>query len=121
MLDYVAHDGCRTRYLLRYFGEDLPADCGHCGWCEGIKPAPMPTAPREPLGEREAEMIGTLRAERADALGTPRQMTRFLCGITSPGLSRARLTRDASFGALAGVPFKEVLEFVRAVGAPASS
>ena len=43
------------------------------------------------------------------ALGAPRQRARFLCGITSPATSRAKLTRDALFGVLAERRFADVL------------
>ena len=46
-------------------------------------------------------MVRVLAAEHAAALSTPRQMTRFLCGISSPGLTRAKLSRHPSLGALA--------------------
>jgi ATP-dependent DNA helicase RecQ len=34
MKDYAETFDCRRRYLLRYFGEDLPEPCGHCDNCE---------------------------------------------------------------------------------------
>ena len=30
---YAETDGCRRQYLLGYFGEDLPEDCGNCDSC----------------------------------------------------------------------------------------
>ena len=34
MVDYVQEvDECRTRFLLRYFGEEKADDCGHCDLC----------------------------------------------------------------------------------------
>ena len=36
-------------------------------------------------------------------------MTRFLCGLSSPKLIRAKLTRHSLFGALQQVPFPVVL------------
>ncbi len=49
-------------------------------------------------------------ARAARALTTPRQVARFLCGLSSPATTRARLTRHRLFGALADVPFPTVLE-----------
>jgi ATP-dependent DNA helicase RecQ len=43
------------------------------------------------------------------ALGAPRQQARFLCGLTSPALTSARLSRHALFGTLEAYPFAEVL------------
>jgi ATP-dependent DNA helicase RecQ len=39
-------------------------------------------------------------------------MTRFLCGLSSPAASRAKLSRHRKFGALAERPFEHVLTFV---------
>ena len=35
MLGYIATKTCRNRYLLKYFGEDMTCDCGHCDNCTG--------------------------------------------------------------------------------------
>ena len=51
----------------------------------------------------------TLRGPQPDALGEPRQQARFLCGLTSPALSRARLGRNPLFGALEFLRFADVL------------
>jgi ATP-dependent DNA helicase RecQ len=52
-----------------------------------------------------------------DALGAPRQRARFLCGITSPATSRAKLTRGSLFGALNAQRFADVLRWSEAQGA----
>ena len=57
----------------------------------------------------QAATIESLVAERRPSLGTPRQLARFLCGLTSPATSRERLGRHAGFGLLARVPFAAVL------------
>jgi ATP-dependent DNA helicase RecQ len=54
-----------------------------------------------------------LRSEDHAALAGPRQLARFLCGLSSPATSRARLTQDPRFGALADVPFQDVLDLVQ--------
>ena len=113
VVDFAEHPGCRTRFLLQYFGEDLPADCGHCDACEGAAaPGPIPTSPARPLGDREAALLRDLRAERHKSLASARQAARFLCGITSPAATREKLSRHKLFGAFAGVPFRDVLRFV---------
>jgi ATP-dependent DNA helicase RecQ len=116
VVDFAEHPGCRTRFLLRYFGEDLPAECGHCDACEGAAvPGPIPTSPARPLGDREAALLRDLRAERHTSLESARQAARFLCGITSPAATREKLSKHKLFGALAGVPFRDVLRFVEQV------
>jgi ATP-dependent DNA helicase RecQ len=52
-----------------------------------------------------------LRAKHPDALGEPRQAARFLCGLTSPALTRARLVRHELFGSLEEIRFQTILNF----------
>ena len=109
VLEYAQSPGCLTRALLTYFGESLPGDCGHCGRCLGIAARPVPPAPERPITAREEALLAGLRAEGYAALASPRPMARFLCGLSSPAASRAGLSRDERFGALADVPFARVL------------
>ena len=113
MLSLVTHDGCQWNALAAYFGETArravrplhatasPARRGSCRPRRGH----LPTRPRR---STPAE-LARLAAEHPDALGAPRQRARFLCGITSPATTRARLTRDPLFGALADRRFADVL------------
>jgi ATP-dependent DNA helicase RecQ len=112
VIDFAEHRGCRTRYLLRYFGEDLANDCGHCDTCSGEPVKSVPTSPVRAPGERESAMLRSLRSERHKALASPRQVARFLCGLPSPQASREKLGKHEMFGILAGVPFREVMSFV---------
>ena len=50
--------------------------------------------------------------KKAKILRDPRSLARFLCGVTSPGITRARLSRHALFGALEHIPFKQVEDWV---------
>jgi ATP-dependent DNA helicase RecQ len=111
VMSFATHSGCRTRHLLTYFGEPAENDCRHCGWCRGDRPAPIPPPGRRGIAPSECAGIEKLLAERHPALVAPRQVARFLCGITSPALTRSKLTRDPRFGALERVPFRTVLEF----------
>ncbi|MBQ1937425.1 MAG: RecQ family ATP-dependent DNA helicase [Bacteroidales bacterium] len=37
MLEYVEQqDSCRSRFLLRYFGQEESEDCGSCDWCKEL-------------------------------------------------------------------------------------
>ena len=110
VLAFAAHEGCKTRRLLGYFGEPAKDDCGHCAWCRGHRPGPLPTTRRETLGSREFAVIDELRREGHDALRLPRQMARFLCGLPSPAASRAKLQKDSRFGALGHLPFQAVMD-----------
>ncbi len=96
---------CYQQALVDYFGERLPEPCGQCNNCKG-EHWPM-TARRHRIPDEA--MIRAVRAEGHGALATPRQLARFLCGISSPRASRARLARHPAFASLIDAPFAEVL------------
>jgi ATP-dependent DNA helicase RecQ len=116
ILELASQRECITRWLLRYFGEEMPADCGTCTSCKerekGVdmsQPRPIPQAARPSITTEDVAVIRDLMDERHAALRTPRQLTRFLCGISSPATSRSRLTRLGTFGMLEQVAFDDVL------------
>ena len=112
VLAYAEQNRCLTRHLLDYFGEEGASDCEDCSRCRRGKGERLPrTAPLEP-GVRETEIAQRVKAENHQALTHPRQLARFLCGITSPAATRARLNRHPDFGALAEIPFRRVLGMV---------
>ncbi|MCZ6633585.1 MAG: RecQ family ATP-dependent DNA helicase [bacterium] len=107
---FAEQKGCLTRHLLTYFGETLETDCGHCSSCLDPTDRTLPRTPPIQISDSHAEIVNEVCKQ--DALTHPRQLTRFLCGLTSPAASRARLTRHPRFGAFANIPFQEVLAFV---------
>lgn len=109
---FAEHKGCLTRHLLAYFGEDLSADCGHCDGCLQNSGHALPRSPVRALGDVHREVILHVQKEGHEALKHPRQLARFLCGLTSPATSRARLARHPRFGCFAELPFSDVLNFV---------
>jgi ATP-dependent DNA helicase RecQ len=116
VLDLVTHEGCQINALVGYFGEARREPCGHCTYCVTGRPQRLPPPEEErplPAGLDE-ETLRELRAAHPDALGEPRQAARFLCGLTSPALTRAKLTRHALFGALEHRRFRDVLAWCAA-------
>ena len=107
ILDLVALDGCQTNALTSYFGEEREKPCGHCGWCRrGKTETPQR---RSPIITAELwRSVSNLRQEHL-VLGNPRLLARFVCGITSPRLSRNKLQSHTLFGSLSHVPFADVL------------
>jgi ATP-dependent DNA helicase RecQ len=112
LLKMAEYPDCWSRYLASYFGDPPGADCGHCGWCLWQRPGKLPEAAQQSLGLVERQLVHELQSLHAPALATPRQMTRYLCGLSSPATSKAKLTKQGAFGRLASVPFGEVLKFV---------
>ena len=101
--------GCRVRALLQRFGEELGRDCGRCSGCRSGGGAPLPRTPLPPLDEAARAQAHALRQEGHAALRLPRQRARFLCGLSSPATTRARLSKDPRWGALGAHPFPAVL------------
>jgi ATP-dependent DNA helicase RecQ len=132
VVEFAGQRGCRTAFLLNYFGESLGsksakfAKCNHCDVCEDLKTAaPVPPLPARELSPKEFEQIRQLRALKHPALATPRQLARFLCGINSPATARAKfangggkLRDDPRFGMLTDVPFATVLKSLTPASRP---
>ena len=111
VLDLVTHPGCQTNALVEYFGEKRTAPCGHCLYCAKKHPQTLPPSPPPaplPAG-LNVQIWQALRTEFPDALGDPRQAARFLCGLSSPALTKNKLTRHDLFGIFEFRRFAEVL------------
>ena len=118
VLDLVTASACQSGVLARHFGEELARACGHCSYCRDGRAARLSA---QPATSRVPETLDVsaferLRAAHAAALGHPRQAARFLCGLTSPATTQAKLSRHALFGALAAHRFADVMAWC-AVGA----
>ncbi|RLJ19800.1 RecQ family ATP-dependent DNA helicase [bacterium endosymbiont of Escarpia laminata] len=108
VLDLVNLDDCQTNALSAHFGEQREQPCGHCSWCR---------RGRQKLAQRRIvsisdgiwQEVSKLKQEQGESLADARLLTRFLCGITSPRLSREKLTGHPLFGKLDQMPFDKVL------------
>ena len=109
----VAHAGCQVNALVGYFGESRAAPCGHCTYCLNGRAATLPAPPVLAAlpGSIDRRAFRELCAEQPGALADSRQRARFLCGMSSPAQSRARLTRHPLFGAAEDRPFADVLRW----------
>ena len=105
----ASSESCTVRGVLAYFGETLPGDCGHCDRCLGEPIPPMPPTADVTLSAKDRTAVASLMEENHESLASPRQITRFLCGLPSPAASRARLTRDPRFGQFADRRFGTVV------------
>jgi ATP-dependent DNA helicase RecQ len=74
------------------------------GWISR-QPRPLP-------GPLDVPALEACRAAHPEALAHPRQAARFLTGLTSPALTKAKLSRHPLFAALEGYPFAEVLAWL---------
>ncbi len=113
VLDLTVLDACQTYALAAHFGEKREGRCGHCTWCLNGQKSEMPAVRRPsplPAGLNVLE-FEALADQYPAALGLPRQRARFLCGLSSPAVSRARIMRNPMFGVWAERRFHDVLEW----------
>ena len=113
VLEFVEKDSCQTTMLAAHFDEVLQQNCGHCSFCINGK-TNIPDRKDQPIPENLKQMIMQLISEEetAQILQNPHVLARFLCGVTSPHLSKAKLTKHPLFSILENVPFKQIEEWV---------
>ncbi len=116
VVELINLPSCRSVALAAHFDGSLSEDCGQCTACLGqIESA------AESTGNRSAETIDPgLRSRIRELLddhpmSSERVLARFVCGITSPSLNRAKLTKHALFGVLSETPFASVLAWCGAL------
>ena len=107
----AGHNGCQVARLCQHFGTPLAQPCGHCTWClNGQQPLPLLSRSTPPIPADLWRDALALRQQYPEVLTEARALARFLCGLTSPKLSRARLSSHRLFGALSHVSFPVVLQ-----------
>ncbi len=106
----AAAGSCQSAMLSAHFGETVSEPCGRCSACLGEGPHEIAEIPARTIGRSAGKAISELAREYPDRFTTPRDRARFLCGLSSPGFVRARLTRHPSFGICNRIPFADVLQ-----------
>ncbi|MGI9467669.1 MAG: RecQ family ATP-dependent DNA helicase [Rubripirellula sp.] len=102
---------CQPQSLSKHFGESTEP-CGECTACQGEGPWTIPKQGPQSIGSSALKLLEQVSSEYPDRFIHPRDQARFLCGLTSPGFTRARLSRHPSFGICDRIPFSDVLEQV---------
>ena len=112
MVELFEQSACLARALSAYFGETIDRPCGRCSACRAGEPRTLPQAVRPALDPAAFKRLIDPLAAKLDTRPTVTQMTRFLCGITTPHLVRGQATRLAGFGRMSGYPYPEVADWV---------
>ncbi len=103
---------CLSAQLSEHFGETVDQPCGRCTACLGEGPLEIPRPRVRTLGTSVQRVLEQVVRDYPDRFVTARDRARFLCGLSSPGFIRSKLTRHASYGVCGGIPFAEVLSQV---------
>ena len=110
VMDWIRLDQCQTSALCERFDEALEKECGHCNYCQTRTPVAVASAPRGDVPPETLNAALALQQSMPGILPTPADITRVLCGISSPAISKAKLTRHELFGACEKIAFATVLE-----------
>ena len=111
VLALVEVASCQTNHLVAHFGESRARPCGHCSYCLHQVPTTLPPPRPTPNFDRliDDAVFSPLRLKHPRALQEARQQARFLCGLTSPATTTAKLSRHPLFGSLNDQRFLDVL------------
>lgn len=108
VVEFLNVDDCKTRHLLKYFGEELGKPCGHCGYCQSGTVTKVVGSERG-LSESEAAEVERFLEERPVGSKSAREAARYLCGIATPQTGRDKKGKAGMFGVLEEAPFQAVM------------
>lgn len=103
---------CQGARLAKYFGQQIEMGCGVCSSCTGETDEELPEFQFAKIGTSALSGLKQLAREMEDLFEEPRVRAKFLCGLSTPSLSRKRMSRHPLFGCCSSVPFRDVLEAV---------
>jgi ATP-dependent DNA helicase RecQ len=113
MLALFASEQCLSQRLAAYFGDAAaPQHCGHCSVCAG-QVARLPALPAlPPLAQKDPAALTATFVQRYQQLkgqAPSREcLTRFLCGISAPLLTKLKARSLPGHGVLEDYPYAEV-------------
>ncbi len=110
VLKLAQAQSCQAASLSAHFGQPLESGCGVCSYCVGDDELEISSGVGEAIPEHLFGVVKQLIAKHPETLGTARSIARFLCGLTSPSLTRSRLSRHADFGSCPDIPFGRVMQ-----------
>ncbi len=109
LINFFESSSCISKKLAHYFDEDIEKnECGHCSFCK-TGPAVIPhTIELPPLSTLNFSDLTSEFIETAGEHCSVLNITKFLCGISSPALIRLKAKKFRHFGTLERYPFELV-------------
>ena len=108
VLDWISLDKCQTSALCERFDRALEKDCGHCSYCETKSPVVVAKPKQNSVPDGVLKSAVALQQSNREVLATPADVTRVLCGLSSPAISKAKLTKHDLFGSCSEIGFASV-------------
>ncbi|MFH1728323.1 MAG: RecQ family ATP-dependent DNA helicase [Pseudomonadota bacterium] len=113
MIQFFESDACLSNSLSLYFGETINKRCNHCSFCENGKIRLQYSSELKPLLDIYfKDLIRDLLKETQNYSLSNLTITKFLCGINTPFISRMKLSKINGYGSLKNYPFLEVKSLV---------
>ncbi len=113
MIQLFESRACISRKLADYFGEDIKTKhCGHCSFCKTGAAVLHHTTELKSLLDFNFDQLTVDFIQAVGEQYTPINLTKFLCGIYAPVLSRLKVKKMPYFGALERYPFKDVKNWI---------
>ncbi len=122
MVELFESNTCISQRLAHYFADkDANQACGSCSVCEGhIVTIPAKRELPSLHGFEYKSMVSPLLKSIEEKVGSiivsPDLISRFLCGLTVPLLSKIKANKLSAFGALADYNYKQVKQWVNTSG-----
>ncbi len=114
MIQFFESNACLSARLARYFGETLEqTSCGHCSFCASGQARIEHSTPLKPLSSIDFSTITNDFMNTGPDKASVLNLTKFLCGIHTPLLTRLKVKSSPGFGALERYPFQEVKEWIQ--------
>lgn len=110
VFDLARASSCQAATLSAYFGQPLESDCGACSFCMGQGNLEIPELENVQLTDEVTHGLAELTKSHGNTLNSSRAIARFLCGMTSPSLTRAKLTKQTLFGSCQEIPFGDLMQ-----------
>ena len=115
MVDFFESTSCLSKMLALYFGENIIKErCGHCSCCRTGNAVIQRTIELKPL---DTFSFTELTEEFAKVIGdnySVIELSKFLCGISSPIFVKLKIRKIPLFGIFERYPFLEVKSWVSA-------
>ncbi len=107
VIDLIELNKCQVNALVAYFGESRKKPCGHCSWCLSGLQQKLPSD-TQPKINVDFSDVRALFENCPESMQTPKHVAKFLCGLTSPALTKTKLSKHPLFGVLEHHRFSEV-------------
>ncbi|NVD07349.1 RecQ family ATP-dependent DNA helicase [Vibrio sp. JPW-9-11-11] len=114
LLRLFESQSCLSHALASYFGDtQAPTQCGHCSVCRG-QGAQLPDSPIVNVDDQQLALWIEQLNQRAERPLSNTLKAKFLCGISTPRLSKLKARSLEGFAKMESVRFTQVIERITA-------